>query len=193
MKCLSHGSQEYDVWLWSQELKGYDNKVIDCPYCRRYLSHLCLFFSCSLLLSDWSWSWEYFYCCKTSGPELIIGHWLNHSARRKDRLSFQYLRTSWEGENKMFVLLQILKSSARRSVLPGWLLWASGSPSKLSSGPGRVSSGSEYSVLTFLAWRWEDKLPGSESYGCFRLSGPDSLCWHQACLIIIPQWWSLYI
>ena len=32
---------------WSPRLKGYDDKVIDCPYCRRYLSVCTLYFSCS--------------------------------------------------------------------------------------------------------------------------------------------------
>ena len=36
---------------WSLGLKGYDDKVIDCPYCRRYLSVCTLYFSCSLLLN----------------------------------------------------------------------------------------------------------------------------------------------
>ena len=32
---------------WSPGLKGYNDKVIDCPYCRRYLSVCTLYFSCS--------------------------------------------------------------------------------------------------------------------------------------------------
>ena len=47
MKFWSQGSRKY-MWQ-SLGLKGYDNQVIDCPYCRGYLNVCTLYFSCSLL------------------------------------------------------------------------------------------------------------------------------------------------
>ena len=77
---------------YSLGLKGYDNQVIDCPYCRGYLT-VCLHSILFLLLAQYS-SFQtliylipilgVFYCRQRSGPGLIIGHWLNQSVWKKD-------------------------------------------------------------------------------------------------------------